>query len=116
MKLVADEGVDKPIVDYLRSQSHEVLYVLELSPGLSDEEVLAYALKEQAVLLTMDTDFGDLIYRLKTHTFGVLLLRIAGLPPKDKQKITSSILTTHGGELIGSFSVATKDSLRIRRL
>jgi len=33
MKLVADEGVDKPIVDHLRFLGHEVIYIAEESPA-----------------------------------------------------------------------------------
>ena len=32
MRLVADEGVDKAIVDRLRSDGHEVHYVAEVAP------------------------------------------------------------------------------------
>jgi len=116
MKLVADEGVDKSIVDYLRSQGHEIIYILERSPGITDEEVLAVALKEKAILLTMDTDFGELVFRLKESTFGVLLLRLAGLPKEKKQAIAASVIRLHKDEIKGSFSVVTRDSIRIRKV
>jgi hypothetical protein len=34
MILVADEGVDRQIVDRLRSEGHEVHYVAEMEPGV----------------------------------------------------------------------------------
>ena len=43
MKLVCDEGVDRPIVDAFRAQGHDVLYIAELDPGISDEAVLEQA-------------------------------------------------------------------------
>jgi hypothetical protein len=43
VKIVADEGVDAPIVARLRAEGHEVLYVAELAPGLRDQEVVALA-------------------------------------------------------------------------
>ncbi len=116
MKLVADEGFDKPIVDYLRSKGYDIIYILELSPGITDQEVLSIALKEQAVLLTVDTDFGELVYRLKEATYGVLLLRFAGLSKEEKQHIRFSVLETHKDKIAGNFSVVTKDSVRIREL
>ena len=30
MSIVADEGLDRPIVDYLRVQGYEVKYILEI--------------------------------------------------------------------------------------
>lgn len=43
MRLIADEGVDKIIVDGLRTVGHDVSYVAELDPGMLDDEVLALA-------------------------------------------------------------------------
>ena len=116
MKLVADEGVDKPIVDHLRSLGYQIIYVLESAPGLADDDVLSMANEEKAILLTMDTDFGELIFRLKESTHGVLLLRLAGLTAEQKQQITASALETHEHEIAGNFSVVTKNSIRIRKL
>ena len=33
MNFLADEGVEREIVDALRSEGHDVLYVAEMSPG-----------------------------------------------------------------------------------
>ncbi len=63
MNILADEGVDRPIVDRLRQDGHRVWYVAEMAPASSDEDVLALANAESAVLLTADTDFGELIHR-----------------------------------------------------
>lgn len=40
MKLLADECVDRQIVDYLRDVGYKVLYISEMKPGISDEKVL----------------------------------------------------------------------------
>ena len=40
MNVVADESVDRPIVERLRREGHAVIYVAELSPGTTDDEVL----------------------------------------------------------------------------
>ena len=56
MNFLADEGVDFPVVQRLRSDGHEVLYVAEMAPGVSDETVLATANDRNALLLTADKD------------------------------------------------------------
>jgi hypothetical protein len=40
VNLAADEGVDRPVVERLRQDGHDVVYVAELSPSLPDDEVL----------------------------------------------------------------------------
>ncbi len=116
MKLIADEGIDKPIVDHLRSLNHEIIYVLETSPGIDDDKVLALARKEQAVLLTSDTDFGELIFRLKEVTYGIILLRLAGLTKEQKQTTVAMAIKDHKDDMHGAFSVVTKNTIRIRKL
>ena len=51
MKLVADEGVDGPIVARLREDGHEVDYVAEMDPGISDDRVLSHANERQLLLI-----------------------------------------------------------------
>jgi predicted nuclease of predicted toxin-antitoxin system len=63
MNLLADEGVDRPVVEQLRQDGHDVLYVAEMEPSINDDVVLMRANQHQAVLLTADKDFGELVYR-----------------------------------------------------
>jgi hypothetical protein len=37
MNLLADEGIDKPIVDALRNAGFDVVYIVETNLGASDE-------------------------------------------------------------------------------
>lgn len=59
MNLLADESVDGPIVARLRQEGHEIVYVAELSPSITDEEVLQQANARAALLVTADKDFGE---------------------------------------------------------
>ena len=46
MKIVADEGVDRQVVEQLRRENHQVIYVAELAAGIDDDEVLRLATNE----------------------------------------------------------------------
>ena len=52
MNIVADESVDKQIVERLRVDGHDVLFIAELDPGIDDETVLGHSRQANAVLLT----------------------------------------------------------------
>lgn len=114
MIFLADEGVDFPVVQRLRSDRHEVLYVAEMDPGISDERVLAVANEKNALLLTADKDFGELVYRLRRIFAGVLLMRLAGLSPASKAELVSSLVRDHGGQLMHAFTVITPGMVRVR--
>jgi predicted nuclease of predicted toxin-antitoxin system len=115
VKLVADEGVDRQIVERLRQDGHTVQYVAELEPGISDEYVLTIANQENAPLLTADKDFGELIYRQKRIAAGVILIRLAGLSPLRKAEIVARGVNQHQNELPNTFAVVTPGAIRIRR-
>ena len=59
MKLVADEDVDRHIVEQLRNEGYEVVYVAELARSISDDEVLELANNENALLVTADKILGS---------------------------------------------------------
>ena len=63
MNLFADESVDGPVVERLRRDSHDVVYVAELAPSITDDDVLREANGRSAVLVTADKDFGELVFR-----------------------------------------------------
>jgi predicted nuclease of predicted toxin-antitoxin system len=86
MNLVADEGVDRQIVEQLRSVGHDVVYVAELAPSTSDDAVLQQANDRQAILITIDKDFGELVFRLNRVAAGVVLIRLEGLTTATKAR------------------------------
>jgi predicted nuclease of predicted toxin-antitoxin system len=116
VNLLADESVDRQIVDRLRQDGHTVRYVAKMEPGISDGRVLDLANQEADVLLTADKDFGELVYRHGRLAFGILLVRLAGLSPARKAEVVASSVNQHGAELPGAFAVLAPRSFRIRRL
>jgi predicted nuclease of predicted toxin-antitoxin system len=75
---LADEGVDRQIVERLRLDGHEVsyVYVAEMAPGIMDEVVLSESRNSESVLITADKDFGELVFRQRQALTGVLLIRL----------------------------------------
>jgi predicted nuclease of predicted toxin-antitoxin system len=114
LSLLADENVDRQIVALLRRDGHEVLYVAELDPGINDDEVLRYAKERHALLLTADKDFGELVYRQRRLTEGVVLFRLVGLPSEKKAELIAAAIRTHGDELSRAFTVISPGMVRIR--
>jgi predicted nuclease of predicted toxin-antitoxin system len=76
VNIVADECCDAPLIDALRNEGHDVLYVKELAPGSDDSTVLQLSVDQARILLTEDKDFGELVVRLRLPAYGVILLRV----------------------------------------
>ena len=115
MNLLADEGVDRQIVALLRQSGYDVLYVAELEPGIDDNTVFEKANRINALLITADKDFGEMVFRQGMVRAGVVLLRLAGLSPSTKASIVSRVVQERGDELLRSFSVISPGVVRIRK-
>jgi predicted nuclease of predicted toxin-antitoxin system len=115
VNFLADESVDGPIVDRLRQESHQVWYVAEMEPGISDEAVLDLANRKAALLLTADKDFGELVFRQRRIALGVVLVRLAGLSSARKAEIVASAVNRYGTQLPRAFAVITPGVLRLRQ-
>ena len=115
MNFLVDESVDRQLVDSLRQDNHFVLYVAEMEPGISDESVLNLANQREALLVTADKDFGEMVFRQLRITCGVVLIRLAGLLPETKGEIVASLMRKYSTEIAHSFTVITPNAIRIRR-
>ena len=115
MNFVADESVDQQIVERLRQEGHAIRYIVETGPGASDEDVLELAKHEGAILLTADKDFGEMVFRQRRVTEGIIFIRLAGQSRRRKAEIVTSAVKRHGEELLRAFSVITPGGIRIRK-
>jgi len=115
MRVVADECIDRQIVERLRVEGHDVLYMAEMGPSIPDDTILERANQENALLLTADKDFGELIFRQNRILCGVLLIRLAGFSQFEKAKLVSAVIRDHSNELSQSFTVVSPGMIRIRK-
>jgi predicted nuclease of predicted toxin-antitoxin system len=77
MRFLANENFPGAAVTALEAAGHDIVWVRRAAPGATDPDVLAWAAREERVLLTFDKDFGELA-RGSTlpRTCGVILLRM----------------------------------------
>ena len=114
MILVADESVDITIIRTLRENRLQVLSILEISPGISDDEVLEIAFEKGAPLITFDKDFGELTIRFKKPNHGIVLVRLSGKTSNEKSEIILHFIEKYKNTLRDKFSVIHPNKIRIR--
>lgn len=98
--------------EVLAAAGHDVAAVGRDAPGLDDASILAWAVREQRVLVTYDTDFGDLIFqRGVSPPPAVLLVRPQPVEPEDALALVLGALVE---QIDGAFVVVTAQGLRRR--
>ena len=116
MKFLADECCDAGLVKSLRLEGYDVLYVPEEKAGIADDEVLLYAYNEARILLTEDKDFGELVYRLKKPSKGIILIRIRVEDRHTKALRLRELIRNHEDRIEGYFVVIDSNKFRFRPL
>lgn len=116
MKVLADANVPATLVRWLESEGHDVCWALRLAPGVPDDELLVLARTERRVVVTLDLDFGELVFRQGRASAGVLLLRYRAARPHDLVTRFAAHWPSIAERLEGAFVVVTNTRMRVRRL
>ncbi len=112
MKFLVDECAGPSVAGWLISQGHEVYSVFDESPGMSDDDVLSKAASEERILITIDKDFGEMIFRERREHKGVILLRLADERSLNKIAVLQEVLENYSERISGQFVTATENKIR----
>jgi predicted nuclease of predicted toxin-antitoxin system len=115
MRFVADESLDGRIIKRLIADGHDLVVVRTDLTGRADADVLRIAQERDALLITEDKDFGELVFRLNAVHAGVVLVRMHGVPGAHQAELVSQAVRARGDELLRAFTVITEKRLRIRK-
>ncbi len=81
---------------------------------MSDYEILKLAAQEKRMVLTMDKDFGELVYSSKLPHTRVLLLRLEDSNSAQKVDVVKKIIQQYHARITGKFCVYKDNKFRIR--
>lgn len=112
MQFLADENIPRETVGLLKKQSVDIISVTNFALGLSDSKILDLANKEGRIVITFDKDFGQLVFKQKRKTKGLLLLRFV---PKSPSQIAMRIQQVLAAKFKIENHVVTvkKDSVKV---
>jgi predicted nuclease of predicted toxin-antitoxin system len=115
MRFLADENCEPLVVKTLRDFGHDVDYVAESAPGISDVEILQRNIAQERVIVTEDADFSSLVFQALMPAYSIIYIRI----PPEFQAVKSlriaELLDVYHQQLVGSIAVVTRSKFRFRR-
>jgi len=80
MRLVLDQGVPRDAAGRLRGLGYECMHLGEIGMSkAADEEILAFSLEENAIVVTLDADFHMILAISGASGHSVIRLRLQGL-------------------------------------
>ena len=115
IKFIVDMGVSKKVEDCLLKNDYDIKAIRDIDPGMRDIDVLRLAVTEKSMVITMDKDFGELVFNSGVNHYGVLLLRLEDANSDKKVKTIQEILEKYEDKLQNNFCVYQNEKLRIRK-
>ena len=93
MKFLVDSCAGRRLAEWLRNEGHDVFYAGELDDDPGDATLLERAATEGRVLITLDNDFGQLLFAGGARHAGVI--RLPDLPVTQRILLMAEVIGGH---------------------
>jgi predicted nuclease of predicted toxin-antitoxin system len=112
MRFLIDRCAGSTVAGWLRQEGHDVLEARSLGPDPGDERLLQIAREQSRVVVTIDSDFGTIIFRDRASHSG--LVRLSDVPVSQRIEIMRVVLERHGADLAAGAIVTVRgDRIRV---
>ena len=118
MRFLADMNLATEVAVWLRTQGHDAIHLGEVElQALGDQAVVAKAIAEKRVVVTIDLDFADIAAAAGAAPVAVILLRLRSAQTARVVDRLRGILAAVGPALEqGAVVVVEEQRVRVRRL
>jgi predicted nuclease of predicted toxin-antitoxin system len=118
VRFLVDASLSPTVVGSLRDAGHDAVHVGDILPLTApDDIVFDAAVEQQRVIVTADTDFGEILARRQATIPSVVLFRAPGGRPSDRAQLLLDHLPDVAQELSdGAIVVFQETRLRVRPL
>ncbi len=113
MKWLADENFPFPSFYLLQSKGFDIKHIGIHNPSVEDQNVIEGAIEQNRIILTFDSDFGELVFRYGFSPPGVIYFRLTGITPTDPASVLLKLLETNYS-FEGFFTIVGNESVRQR--
>lgn len=116
MNIIANENVFEPIIEFLRSEGHNLISVRETSlSGATDDEIYEKAIKDKLIVLTMDKDFSRIVRFPPERCGGIIVVKLYRMTVDE----TTEIFKQHfkfldEGKITRRLVIITREGVRFR--
>ena len=110
---MVDRCAGKRLASWLEANGHDVSTAWEQEPDPGDSALLQMAVDHDRIVVTIDSDFGTLIYLLGAAHAGIV--RLPDVPASTRIALMADLLDRHGQDLPGSSVTVRGGRIRISR-
>ncbi len=114
MKFLANENIPYQTFLKLKSGGWDIDHISGSNAGITDVEVISHSLKESRIIITFDSDYGNLVYRNGYKPLGVIYLRFKSYTTDSLIAILQELVTNDDLALENKFTVVDQNQIRQR--
>jgi predicted nuclease of predicted toxin-antitoxin system len=114
MRVLVDVSAGPGVAAELNLLGHDVAEVANRDPRMDDTDVLAWSVAEDRVVVTIDTDFGELVFHHGHRHAGVVRFVNEGISFAEVLRQVRYIFINHADQLPGQFVVCEYGRIRVR--
>ena len=111
MRFLVDACAGRRLADWLADQGHDVLFADEFGADPGDRALLERAVAEGRAVVTIDMDFGELVFLHGMSHAG--LVRLPDVPSGERVALMKEVLS-RCGDALSQRAVITASRQRIR--
>lgn len=116
MRFLADENFPGEAVTRPVAADHDVVWVRDVAPGMTDMDIIALAAREARIVLTFDKDFGELTWDAGLPaSCGTVLFRLP-MPRAADVGAQLAARVLERDDWAGHFAVIELGRVRLRQL
>lgn len=113
MRFLVDRCAGRRLADWLRDNDHDVAELPD-GPDPGDRALLVQAAAENRVLVTLDADFGRLVFVARMPHAGIV--RLPSVPAAERIALLARVLERHADALAARCMVTVRGGrIRISR-
>jgi predicted nuclease of predicted toxin-antitoxin system len=111
MRFLVDRCAGHRLAEWLRAEGHDVREAAEVTPDPGDQALLRWAVTERRVLITIDTDFGLIIFQRNEPHTGIV--RLPDLPAAQRIALMAKVIERYAVNLADG-AILTVGTSRVR--
>lgn len=116
MKFLANENFPLKSHQILKNNGWDIEHIAKSNMGISDEEVIAYSKQEDRIIITFDSDYGELVYKKSYKPNGVIYLRFKSFRPEFPAELLLELMSNESLIFESKFTVIDENQIRQREI
>ncbi len=116
MKYLANENVPFSSITYLKSKGYDIKAIGVDDPSITDEQVMQIAIEENRIIITYDSDYGELIFKYGYKpAAGVIFIRVQPAEPLETARILEDLVSKKTISFDNNLTVIDSSTVRQKK-